>query len=109
MHIRRRDCPTRKLQVFRGAGIVDDRAGKSQVGRSPGRRVDAHVAHGAADDQIGNLLLVEDLFQARFPETIGEIFIHDNLTRQRLHAGVYVRTIGFGQKESGGWLDKCRT
>ena len=105
MHIRRRDCPSRELYDFSGAGIVDDCAGKPHVGRSPGRRVDAHVAHGAADDQVGNFLFVEDVFQARFPETVWEIFLYNGFSGQWLYAGVYVGSVGFGQKESGARLD----
>ena len=72
---------------------------KPEVHRGPGGGVDAHVAHGPANDQLRHPGRGQPLLQAGLPEAVGEVFFNDGLPRERGDASMDCHSRGVGQKE----------
>lgn len=75
--IRGGDGFSAKFQIASGAGILHNGAIKIVVKGSPGRRIDTHVTHGAADNQFFYILSLLLLQKRSLPETVGIMFLDD--------------------------------
>ena len=99
------DIDSAKRHASSGAGIRYDPAPKSQVEGGPHGRIDAHVAHGAADRQVIDLQFGELFLERGFPERIGEMFLNDRFSLYWCHRGMDFSANSIRQKKSGPRLD----
>ena len=61
--------------------------------------VDAHVAHGAADNYFINAVLVEDGFQVALAEGVDVVLQHDGFVVARVHLGMDLGAFPAGREE----------
>jgi hypothetical protein len=72
-----------EAEVGSSAGVAHDGDLESQLAGGAGRGVDAHAAHHADDDELGDALIGEQLLQARSDEAVGLVLLEHDLVAGR--------------------------
>ena len=102
------DSLVTELEILCGARILDDHAVKSEIKSRPGGCVNAHVAHGPANDQLCDTVFVKFFQKPCLPKAVGIIFFNYSITCKRFDAVVNLDPGVSGRKKVAfSWLEMC--
>ena len=92
MNILGQDLFLAEVEISRCAGIMYDRTSETEIGSRPGRRIDAHVTHGAADHNALDPGAFERIQKRRFTKTVRKMFLYHGVIRAGPDNRVYFRS-----------------
>ena len=98
--------PAPEFKIARGAGIFNGHALEPEIKGRPGSGINAHMAHGTADNDLLDLTFFKFIQKGGFSKTVWIKLLDDLLFRMRLDAIMDRGALCVRQKKGGTFADR---
>jgi hypothetical protein len=95
-----------EFKIARGAGILNDYALEPEIKGRPGSGINAHMAHGTADNDLLDLAFFKFIHKGGLAKTVWIKFLDDLLIRMGLDTVMDRGALCVRQKKGGTFADR---